>query len=129
MANTYVEMECDGQVQQSSMIHSGHAVRGDECFKFVVENYEESMLTIRLIDADRDDTIAKVRVPTAEFVEMADSGELGIDLDTETDYASDRRRSSTSSRASKKPLAKMSTLTKIKNKLGKSGRKKRKQRR
>jgi hypothetical protein len=127
--DTYVEMECDGQVQESSMIHNGDSVRGDECFKFAVENYKESMLTIRLIDANRDENIAKVRVPTAKFVDMADNGELGIDLDTETDYANNRRRSSrqSSTGSSKKPLTKMSTLTKIKSKLGKSGRKKRKQ--
>merc|ERR1712059_154466 len=112
-ANTYVRMECDGQVQESSMIHRGQAVRGDECFKFVVENYEESMLTIRLIDADRDDTIAKVRVPTAEFVDMAEQGELEIGLDTEA----------------AKPLEKKSTMSKIKTKLGRGGRTKRKQRR
>jgi hypothetical protein len=102
-------MECDGQVQESSMIHRGQAVRDDECFKFVVENYEESMLTIRLIDADRDDTIAQVRVPTAEFVDMADQGELEIALDTEA----------------AKPLEKKSTLSKTK--LGRGGRTKRKQ--
>jgi len=98
LPNTYVELECDGQVQESSMIHSGDVVRGDECFKFAIEDYDESMLTIRLIDADIDETIAKVRIPTGEFVEMANSGDL------DSDEAAPE-------------LKKQSTLSKIKRKL------------
>merc|ERR1712096_603786 len=105
MPNTYVEMECDGQVQESSMIRGGDSVRGDECFKFAIENYDESMLTIRLIDADIDETIAKVRIPTVEFVQMADSGDLDTDHPV-SDGASVAP-----------PLLKMSTISKIKNRL------------
>merc|ERR1712096_452512 len=105
MPNTYVEMECDGQVQESSMIRGGDSVRGDECFKFAIENYDESMFTIRLIDADIDETIAKVRIPTVEFVQMADSGDLDTDHPV-SDGASVAP-----------PLLKMSTISKIKNRL------------
>jgi len=108
LPNTYVEMECDGQVQESSMIHSGDVVRGDECFKFAIEDYDESMLTIRLIDADRDETIAKVRIPTVEFVDMANSGDLDSDEAAPV-------------------LKKQSTMSKIKRKLSRKSSSKRKQ--
>merc|ERR1712096_447877 len=115
MPNTYVEMECDGQVQESSMIRGGDSVRGDECFKFAIENYDESMLTIRLIDADIDETIAKVRVPTVEFVQMADSGDLDTDHPVNDE-------------ASAPPLLKMGTISKIKNRLSRKSSSKRSKR-
>lgn len=85
--NTYVELDCNGQVYTSSIKKSRNP-EWNELFKFYVNDYDKNLLTVRLIDTETDRSIAKMKIPVCEFVDKQHSSqdyvmndELSMNLD------------------------------------------------
>ena len=93
--NSYVELECNGQVSISSTVKRTSNPEWNEFFKFYVRDYDRSILTIRLVDAKNELSIAKMRIPVREFVEKAakkQNYEMGEDVSMTVDIGYENGR-------------------------------------
>ena len=67
--NTYVQLELDHQIQKSSVSDYTHDPYWNEVFQFRVRDYNSEKLTLRLIDAFNQRTLAKMKIPCSHFVQ------------------------------------------------------------
>ena len=68
--NTYIEMECEGQVQQSSVMRRDSNPRfcDDEQFIFAVSDCKRSVFIVSLMDAETENCLASLEVPCRQFM-------------------------------------------------------------
>ena len=66
--NTYIEMECEGQIHRSPVMRRDYNPRfHEDNFKFTVSDYETSKLNVRLMDHKTKECMAAMMVPCIRF--------------------------------------------------------------